>query len=72
MSNYVSSLCASMQIPHLELRLDTEETKSAHALTVNLYPSPSELSKSITDLIAYYGWEQVLVLYGNKEGEWRG
>ncbi|KAK7479655.1 hypothetical protein BaRGS_00029121 [Batillaria attramentaria] len=34
-SGFVNSLCASLQIPHLEMRLETEFMRTAHALTLN-------------------------------------
>ncbi|XP_076467225.1 glutamate receptor ionotropic, kainate 2-like [Babylonia areolata] len=71
LSGFVNSLCASLQIPHLESRVDAQEDEVARrtprSLTVNIHPSPGELSKALTDLVGYYGWQHMLVVYGGKE-----
>ncbi|XP_067675457.1 glutamate receptor ionotropic, kainate 2-like isoform X1 [Haliotis asinina] len=66
LAGFVNSLCTSVQIPHVELRLDTAADHLS-GKTINLYPNVEQLSKAFTDLIRYYGWKQMLVIYGNTE-----
>ncbi|CAG5135910.1 unnamed protein product, partial [Candidula unifasciata] len=70
LAGYVNSLCASLQIPHLEARSDATGPLNtpAHALTVNLYPGAQQMGKAYTDLISFYGWSEMLVVYGSEHG----
>ncbi|ESO92173.1 hypothetical protein LOTGIDRAFT_121144, partial [Lottia gigantea] len=66
LAGFVNSLCASLQLPHLELRMDTI-ANPAPGLSINLYPDIETLSKAFIDVIRYYGWKQMLVIYGTKD-----
>ncbi|CAL1527178.1 unnamed protein product, partial [Lymnaea stagnalis] len=70
LAGFVNSLCASLQIPHMEMRSDSGGSypTQPHALTINLYPSSQQLGRAYTDLIAYYGWTEMLVIYGTAQG----
>ncbi|XP_012936808.1 glutamate receptor ionotropic, kainate 2 [Aplysia californica] len=70
LAGFVTSLCASLQVPHIEIRSDALDSlyTPAHALTVNLYPGMEQLGRAYTDVITYYGWTEVLVIYGVRHG----
>ncbi|XP_059153989.1 glutamate receptor ionotropic, kainate 2-like [Physella acuta] len=67
---FVNSMCAAMQIPHLEMRNDARDGHhvAPHGLNINLYPGIQQIAHAYTDLIAYYGWTQMLVVYGSTYG----
>ncbi|CAG5126998.1 unnamed protein product, partial [Candidula unifasciata] len=39
-----------------------------HALTLNLYPGFQQVGMAYTDLISYYGWTEILIVYGTAYG----
>ncbi|KAH9493108.1 Glutamate receptor ionotropic, kainate 1 [Bulinus truncatus] len=53
----------------MEMRSDAESTvpSQPHALTINLYPSSQQMGKAFTDMVAFYGWTEVLVVYGSQQ-----
>lgn len=55
-TDYVQSICDAMEIPHIEMRFDSEQRRGA--CLINLYPHPSQLSKVlilfINDLFRLY------------------
>ncbi|KAK3734903.1 hypothetical protein RRG08_038928 [Elysia crispata] len=71
LAGYVNSLCASMQIPHLQMSgtaLEFPTLSPAHALSVNLFPEADQLGTAYRDLISYYGWAKMLVIYSSTDG----
>ena len=72
LAGYVNSLCASMQIPHLQMSgtaLEFPTLSPAHALSVNLFPEADQLGTAYRDLISYYGWAKMLVIYSSTDGK---
>ncbi|GFR85397.1 glutamate receptor, ionotropic kainate [Elysia marginata] len=68
---YVNSLCASMQIPHIEMHanaLEFPDASSTSALSVNLFPEADQLGTAYRDIIRFYGWTKMLVIYSSTEG----
>ncbi|GFO27211.1 glutamate receptor ionotropic, kainate [Plakobranchus ocellatus] len=71
LAGYVTSVCASMQVPHMEMRGDALEyppVSPVHGLNINLYPGAEQLGMAYRDLISYYRWTEMLVIYSSTEG----
>ena len=68
-SQFVKSLSAMLQIPHVELNMDQHIANSVNGLTVNVSPSSVEFGKAIVDLINFFRWEDVMVVFDRREGE---
>ena len=69
---YVNSLCASMQVPHMEMHgnaLEFPAMSPSHALSVNLFPEADQLGNAYRDLIRFYGWKKMLVIYSSADGK---
>ncbi|XP_063889783.1 glutamate receptor ionotropic, kainate 2-like isoform X1 [Scylla paramamosain] len=62
---HVQSICDAFEVPHLEYRWDFGLT--THAYSVNLYPSPSTLSKAYIDVLETLQWRKFFVIYENNE-----
>ncbi|XP_041351805.1 glutamate receptor ionotropic, kainate 2-like [Gigantopelta aegis] len=64
LAGFVNSLCGSIQVPHIEFRMDSG-IDTHPTLSVNLYPQMDQLSKAFMDLIRKYDWNQMLVIYSS-------
>lgn len=58
---HIQSLSDSLDIPHIESRLDLEP--DVKDCSVNLHPDPHITGKSIRDLVDYLNWTRIAVLY---------
>ncbi|KAG0411256.1 hypothetical protein HPB47_011608 [Ixodes persulcatus] len=58
---HIQSLSDSLDIPHIESRLDLEP--DAKDCSVNLHPDPHITGKSMRDLVDYLNWTRIAVLY---------
>ncbi|XP_064613530.1 glutamate receptor ionotropic, kainate 2-like isoform X2 [Liolophura sinensis] len=66
-ASYVNSMSRALKIPHIEARVEPRYLQ-APSFSINLYPDPQQLGRAYVDVIKYFGWKQILVLYGDKEG----
>lgn len=60
-SVHVSSVCDSLNVPHLETRWD--HSMEAADDSINLFPHPNNLAEAYTDLMKYWQWRSVAILY---------
>lgn len=67
-ASYVNSMSRALKIPHIEARVEPRYLQ-APSFSINLYPDPQQLGRAYVDVIKYFGWKQILVLYGDKEGK---
>ncbi|KAK8767038.1 hypothetical protein V5799_006181, partial [Amblyomma americanum] len=58
---HIQSLSDSLDIPHIESRLDLEP--DVKDCSVNLHPDPQITGKSMRDLVQYLNWTRIAVLY---------
>lgn len=66
-ASYVNSMCNALKIPHIEVRMD-HFLSDVPTFSINLHPDMHQLSKAYLDVITYFQWKQVLVIFGDKEG----
>ena len=64
---FTDSVCSTVRIPHIEYRLDSNSYPQA-GYSVNIHPDAELLAKAYLDVIHYFGWTEVLILYSNQEG----
>lgn len=67
-ATYTGSACSSLQIPHIETRVDTNNLQFS-PLSINLHPDAQQLSRAVLDVIKHFGWSEVLILYSNHIGK---
>lgn len=68
-SAHVQSICDSMEVPHLETRWSYRLDKDTYS--VNLYPYYTVLSKAFIELITFWQWKTITILYEDNEGKSR-
>lgn len=67
-ASYVNSMCNALKIPHIEVRMD-HFLSDVPTFSINLHPDMHQLSRAYLDVIQYFQWKQVLVIFGDKEGK---
>lgn len=60
-SVHVSSVCDSLNVPHLETRWDSYMEASDDS--INIFPHPNVLAEAYTALMKHWDWRAVAVLY---------
>lgn len=66
-STHIQSICATLNIPHVESRLDFSPFPANQS--VNLYPHPTLLGAAIRDLIKNKKWRKFAIVYQENEGK---
>ncbi|XP_077977877.1 glutamate receptor ionotropic, kainate 2-like [Glandiceps talaboti] len=61
----VQSVLDEMEVPHIEARWDHRREKNRYS--INLYPDSRLISKAISDIVEYYRWKKVAILYQNED-----
>ncbi|XP_058444434.1 glutamate receptor ionotropic, kainate 2 [Malaya genurostris] len=71
-SGIVSSICRTIEIPHIITHWDPEPLGGIdlelQAMTLNLYPEADVLSQALRDLIVDYSWKSFTIIYDSDEG----
>lgn len=65
-SVHVSSVCDSLNVPHLETRWDPFMEDSDDS--INIFPHPNVLAEAYTALMKYWEWSAVAILYDEDDG----
>ncbi|XP_074644291.1 glutamate receptor ionotropic, kainate 2-like [Tubulanus polymorphus] len=65
-ARHVGSMCEVMNVPHLNVRLETEKTR--HSYTVNLYPDSETLGAAFVDLVKYLKWRRFTIFHEDNHG----
>ncbi|XP_055588380.1 glutamate receptor ionotropic, kainate 2-like [Uranotaenia lowii] len=68
----VSSICRTIEIPHIITHWDPEPLggidPELQSMTINLYPEADVLSRALRDLIVDYSWKSFTIIYDSDEG----
>ncbi|KAL9926545.1 glutamate receptor IIC [Glossina fuscipes fuscipes] len=65
-SDIVAVICNNTGIPHILFDYGIEENyshKYKHQMTLNVFPSPSILSKAYADIVNSFGWKKFTIVY---------
>ncbi|CAH1800080.1 unnamed protein product [Owenia fusiformis] len=65
LAGHINSICNFLEIPHVETRLDTR-ADVATSYSFNLYPDSSVLSRAYLDIIKYFKWRKIFIIYGDQ------
>ena len=67
---HVQSICAALDIPHLEIRLDLESRFApGKELSINLHPSQDLMNAAYKDLMRFLNWTKVAIVYEEEGGQ---
>ncbi|CAH1226185.1 GRIK2 [Branchiostoma lanceolatum] len=61
----VQSLCTALTVPNIQTTWNPDQVEDRYS--VNLYPDAQMLSQAILDMVNYYGWTRVSLLYDSDD-----
>jgi len=70
-SAHLRSLCATINLPHIEARRDDDEPvsrPSSDNFTVNVFPRHSALDRALVDCVRHLQWTSLALLYISDDG----
>ncbi|ELU11962.1 hypothetical protein CAPTEDRAFT_144216 [Capitella teleta] len=70
-AEHIQSVCASLAIPHLEIRWDVDSTPIKDSNSINLYPHHTLVGKAFIDAAKFWNWDSFAILYEKSDGRWR-
>lgn len=66
----VQSICNALEVPHIQTRWKHPTVDHKDAFYINLYPDYAAISRAVLDLVLYYNWKIVTVVYEDSTGKW--
>nr|XP_036869132.1 glutamate receptor ionotropic, kainate 1 isoform X5 [Manis javanica] len=64
----VQSICNALEVPHIQTRWKHPAVDNKDLFYINLYPDYAAISKAVLDLVLYYNWKTVTVVYEDSTG----
>ncbi|NWS96459.1 GRIK1 protein, partial [Mionectes macconnelli] len=64
----VQSICNALEVPHIQTRWKHPTVDNKDAFYINLYPDYTAISRAVLDLVLYYNWKIVTVVYEDSTG----
>uniref|UniRef100_A0A8B9I8G7 Glutamate receptor n=1 Tax=Anser brachyrhynchus TaxID=132585 RepID=A0A8B9I8G7_9AVES len=64
----VQSICNALEVPHIQTRWKHPTVDHKDAFYINLYPDYAAISRAVLDLVLYYNWRIVTVVYEDSTG----
>ncbi|XP_015802886.2 LOW QUALITY PROTEIN: glutamate receptor ionotropic, kainate 2 [Nothobranchius furzeri] len=67
-ANAVQSICNALGVPHIQTKWKHQVSDNKDSYYVSLYPDFSSLSRAILDLVHFFKWKTVTVVYDDSTG----
>uniref|UniRef100_A0A4W4FM19 Glutamate receptor n=1 Tax=Electrophorus electricus TaxID=8005 RepID=A0A4W4FM19_ELEEL len=64
----VQSICNALEVPHIQTRWKHPSADNKDTFFINLYPEHTSISRAILDVVTYYKWESVTIVYEDSIG----
>uniref|UniRef100_UPI00398ED80D glutamate receptor ionotropic, kainate 1 isoform X1 n=1 Tax=Pristiophorus japonicus TaxID=55135 RepID=UPI00398ED80D len=64
----VQSISNAMEVPHIQTRWKHPIIDQKDSFYINLYPEYTSISRAILDLVQYYKWKTITVVYEDSTG----
>ncbi|KAK1168091.1 hypothetical protein AOXY_G10947 [Acipenser oxyrinchus oxyrinchus] len=64
----VQSICNALEVPHIQTRWKHPAVDNKDTFYINLYPDYASISRAILDIVQYYKWKTVTVVYEDSTG----
>ncbi|KAF7701179.1 glutamate receptor ionotropic, kainate 1 isoform X3 [Silurus meridionalis] len=64
----VQSICNALEVPHIQTHWKHPSVDNKDSFFINLYPEHSSISRAILDVVAYYKWKTITVVYEDSTG----
>lgn len=67
----VQSICNALEVPHIQTRWKHPSVDNKDNFYINLYPEYTSISRAILDIVIFFKWKSVTVVYEDSTGEWQ-
>ncbi|XP_037123669.1 glutamate receptor ionotropic, kainate 1 isoform X2 [Syngnathus acus] len=64
----VQSICNALEVPHVQTRWKHPSVDNRDSFYINLYPEYTSISRAVLDIVQYYKWKTVTVVYEDATG----
>ncbi|KAL7847509.1 hypothetical protein AOLI_G00222270 [Acnodon oligacanthus] len=64
----VQSICNALEVPHIQTRWKHPSVDNKDTFFINLYPEHTSVSRAILDVVTYYKWKSITVVYEDSTG----
>ncbi|XP_051934364.1 glutamate receptor ionotropic, kainate 1 isoform X3 [Hippocampus zosterae] len=64
----VQSICNALEVPHIQTRWKHPSVDNRDSFYINLYPEYASISRAVLDIVQYYKWKTVTVVYEDATG----
>ncbi|MCJ8742461.1 hypothetical protein PDJAM_G00082400 [Pangasius djambal] len=64
----VQSICNALEVPHIQTHWKHPSVDNKDSFFINLYPEHSAISRAILDVVTYYKWKTITVVYEDSIG----
>ncbi|KAM9201489.1 glutamate receptor ionotropic, kainate 1 isoform 8-T8 [Dugong dugon] len=64
----VQSICNALEVPHIQTHWKHPAVDNKDLFYINLYPDYAAISRAVLDLVLYYNWKTVTVVYEDSTG----
>uniref|UniRef100_A0A8C9STP2 Glutamate receptor n=1 Tax=Scleropages formosus TaxID=113540 RepID=A0A8C9STP2_SCLFO len=67
-ANAVQSICNALGVPHIQTKWKHQVSDNRDTFYVSLYPDFTSLSRAILDLVHFFKWKTITVVYDDSTG----
>ncbi|CAL8363505.1 unnamed protein product [Merluccius merluccius] len=64
----VQSICNALEVPHIQTRWKHPSVDNKDSFYINLFPEYASISRAVLDIVQYYKWKTVTVVYEDATG----
>ncbi|XP_061072976.1 glutamate receptor ionotropic, kainate 1 isoform X3 [Conger conger] len=64
----VQSICNALEVPHIQTRWKHPSVDNKDTFYINLYPEYASISRAILDIVQFFKWKAVTVVYEDSTG----
>ncbi|XP_067113889.1 glutamate receptor ionotropic, kainate 1 isoform X3 [Osmerus mordax] len=64
----VQSICNALEVPHIQTRWKHPSVDNKDTFYINLYPEYTAISKAILDIVTFFKWKKLTVVYEDSTG----
>ena len=64
----VQSICNALEVPHIQTRWKHPSVDNKDTFFINLYPEYSAIARAILDVVTFFKWKKLTVVYEDSTG----
>ncbi|KAK6305814.1 hypothetical protein J4Q44_G00245940 [Coregonus suidteri] len=64
----VQSICNALEVPHIQTRWKHPSVDNRDTFYINLYPEYTAISRAILDIVTFFKWKSLTVVYEDNTG----